>query len=83
MQKYKLECYRILFEHFHGAIGGRKDLLSTKAKAQIEMDGILNRMNPEDALKYSKAKKKINAVNVQLQKLDKQVIEEEKTLFDT
>ena len=35
LQTYKLECYRVLYEHFHGTIGGRKDLLKQKAQAVV------------------------------------------------
>ncbi len=81
--KYKWECYKVLYEHFHGAIAGRKDLLTIKAKAQVEIYSVMNRLDPEDALKIDRAQKKINAVNVKLRKLDTEIIEEEKTLFNT
>lgn len=83
LQAYKLECYRILYEHFHGAIVGRKELLSEKAKAQIEKDACMNTLDPEVAYRLQQAEKKINQVNNELRKLDAEVIEEEKTLFDT
>jgi len=83
LQAYKLECYRILYEHFHGAIVGRKELLSEKAKAQVEIDRCMNTMDPDIAYQLQQAEKKLNQVNSELRKLDIQVIEEEKTLFDT
>lgn len=81
--KYKWECYRVLYEYFHGAITGRKGLLSEKAKAQIEIDDCMNTLDPEVALTLDKATKRMNQVNRQLRELDMEVIEEEKTLFDT
>lgn len=83
LQQYKLECYRVLYEHFHGLIGGRKDLLKEKAKAQVEIDNALNNLTAEQALIITKAKKKINSINNQLRKLDGEVIDEERTLFST
>lgn len=83
LQSYKLECYRILYEHFHGAITGRKELLSEKARLQLEIDSCLNTLDPEVALKLDRAKTQINSINGKLRSLDAEVVEEEKTLFDT
>lgn len=80
---YKWECYRILYEHFHGTITGRKELLSEKARLQIEIDGCMNTLEPEIALRIDKAKTRLNKINKQLQSLDAEALEEEKTLFDT
>ena len=80
---YKWECYEILFNHFRGNIIDRKDLLSEKVKAQIEKDICLNTLDPEVAYKLQQAEKKIKHVNNELRKLDAEVMEEEKTLFDS
>lgn len=81
--KYKWECYRVLYEHFHGAITGRKELLSEKAKAQIEIDRCMNTLDPEVALKHERASKRLGQINRQLRESDLEFIEEEKTLFDS
>lgn len=83
LANYKWQCYRILYEHFHGAIVGRKELLTEKVKAQLERDRCLNTLDPEVAYRLSQADKKRKQVNNELRKLDLQVMEEEKTLFDT
>lgn len=83
LQAYKLECYRILYEFFHGAIVGRKELLTEKAKAQLEKDACMNTLDPDVAYRLQQAEKKLNQVNRELRDLDLEVIEEEKTLFDT
>jgi hypothetical protein len=80
---YKWECYRVLYEHFHGTITGRKELLSEKARLQIEIDGCMNTLEPEIAMRIDKAKTRLNKINKQLQSLDAEALEEEKTLFDT
>ena len=82
MEEYQWKCYRVLYEHFHGIIGGRKDLLREKAKAQLEMDRVYNKMNVDNALKLQKAEKKISQINYRLRKLDGEVIKEEKDLFN-
>ena len=81
--KYKWECYRVLYEHFHGTITGRKELLSEKAKAQVEIDKCMNTLDPEVAFKLEKASKRLGQINRQLRESDIEVLEEEKTLFDS
>jgi len=83
LQTYKLECYRVLYEHFHGTIGGRKDLLKQKAQAEAERDAALNTLDAEQALKLQRANKKLNAIAGELRKLDQQVLAEERDLFNS
>jgi hypothetical protein len=83
LDEYKWECYRVLYEHFHGAITGRKELLSEKAKTQLEIDKCMNTLDPEVALTLSNANKRLSQINRQLRESDSVVIEEEKTLFDS
>jgi len=80
---YKWECYRILYEFFHGSITGRKELLSEKARVQLEIDRCFNTLDPEVALRLDRANSQINKINASLRALDNEVMEEEKTLFDT
>lgn len=83
LQAYKWECYRILYEHFHGAIVGRKELLSEKARLQIEIDNCMNTLDPEVALRLERAESRKRGIARQLSLLDAEVMEEEKTLFDS
>jgi len=83
LAKYKWECYKVLYEHFHGAITGRKELLSEKARIQLEIDKCFNTLDPEVALRLDRANTQINKINKQLRELDTEVMEEEKTLFDS
>lgn len=80
--QYKWECYRVLYEHFHGAITGRKELLTEKARLQFEIDNCMNTLNPEVAVKLERAKSRLNAVNGRLRSLDSEIIVEERTLFN-
>jgi hypothetical protein len=83
MEDYQWECYRILYEHFHGSITGRKELLTEKTKAQLVIDKGMNTLDPDVAYQITQAEKLINQINGKLRILDNEVIEEEKTLFDT
>lgn len=79
--EYKKLCYEVLADYFHGAITGRKELLSAKAKAQAEIDAAMNSLSPEMALRFEKATKQVNQVNAKLRALDGEVLQEERTLF--
>lgn len=79
--KYKWECYRILYEHFHGAITGRKSLLRQKAEAQNTIDRILAKLDTGDLAQIERERKRINKVNGTLRTLDAEIIEEQRDLF--
>ena len=83
LKNYKKECYDILYNHFHGTITGRKELLKQKIELDIEMMKLQNQLgdNPE-YLKYEQLKKQLSTVNKELKENDQAVIEEEKTLFN-
>ncbi len=79
--QYKKLCYEVLNDYFHVAITGRKNLLVQKAKAQADIDGIMNRLDPLDAITIERASKVINQVNTKLRALDNDVMQEERNLF--
>jgi hypothetical protein len=79
--QYKKLCYEVLNDYFHGTITGRKELLSLKAKAQVEIDRVMNGLGPNDAITIDRASKVINQVNARLRALDGDVLEEERNLF--
>lgn len=80
--KYKWECYRVLYDYFHGAIIGRKSLLREKAKLKIEIDSVFNRMSVQDSQLLSNATQELNRINIQLRSLDGEIIQEERNLFN-
>lgn len=82
LQQYKKLCYEVLDEYFHGTITGRKNLLREKAKIQIEIGSIFNKLPVEDAIILDRAKTKLNRINNQLRSLDGEIIKEERNLFN-
>jgi hypothetical protein len=82
LDQFKWECYRALYEHFHGSITGRKELLSEKARAQVEINRCMSTLSPEVAYSHKQAVIRINHINARLRKLDAEALAEEKTLFD-
>lgn len=81
--EYKIKCHDILFDYFHGTITGRKELLTQKAKAQLEMDEVMNTLDPDMAVKYDRARRRLNQVTAQLRELDGEILQEEKNLFNS
>jgi hypothetical protein len=81
--EYRKLCYELLNDYFHGTITGRKELLGQKAKAQMEMDEVMNTLDPDQALKYDQARRRLNQVSARLRELDGEVLQEEKNLFNS
>ncbi len=66
LNQYKKLCYEVLNDYFHGAISGRKELLSQNSKAQLAIDGVMNSLTPDNIVKIGHASKVINRVNAKL-----------------
>lgn len=82
LRAYKKECYDLLYNYFHGAITGRKELLGAKAQVRKEMEEIENRMvENEEFLRHSELKAKQKRIDAQLRGMDSEVMEEQLTLF--
>lgn len=81
LQSFQWECYRVLYNYFHGTITGRKELLTQKAKAQLEANQAMNSLTPDNAIKLNHATRKINQITAKLRQLDGEILEEERTLF--
>jgi hypothetical protein len=81
--EYKKTCYDLLFNHFHGTIGGRRELLLEKVELKTELHKIeaeLREQN-ESAKRADELKKKLKSINGKLSSLDNQVVNQ-KTLFE-
>jgi len=70
LQNYKLECYKALYDHFHGANAQRMQLLKEKSKTQKEIEAL------EEELKGTETYQKI----VELKKQEKQLFREAKSI---
>ena len=81
LKTYKKECCDIIYEYFRGAIVGRKKLLQEKAKAQIEIIKVMNKLIPEDAFRLDQANRKLKRIAYRLRSLDAEAIVEEISLF--
>lgn len=82
LKKYKLECYRVLFYHFHGSITGRASILQSKTKNELEierLEAILK--ETEEAKKIDELKQSVKAANKSLAVMDKELASGQLSLF--
>lgn len=79
---YKWECYRVLFEHFHGTITGRKELIKTKVANSVLIDSLKNKVFASDeAQQLEKLERQQKAIDRGLRQLDIEQFNEELDLF--
>lgn len=83
LSEYKMECYEILFNHFHGAITGRRELLTLKARTEVDRSRMEMglRSNP-DFLKWEDLKAQEARIGKQLKSADRDEIIEQINLFE-
>jgi len=82
LQAYKFECYRVLFQYFHGSITGRKELITEKAKTIIEINQLEQKLaDNAEHQQLIKLQKKQQFIANELRTRDKEVLNEELTLW--
>lgn len=83
LAEFKWECYRVLFEHFHGTITGRKELNKQKAEQLVKREKLLfEKLGTEGYLELTEINGTLNRLQYLLRQNDIDQVEEEKTLFD-
>jgi hypothetical protein len=79
LMKFKKECYEILYNHFHGVIGKRKELLLGVAETQIKIDTIkkelLQNKSYKELLELENDKKLLSS---EMKSIDKEVVSQVK-----
>ncbi len=77
--KFKKECYDLLYNHFHGVIGKRKELLLGVAETQIKIDTIkkelLQNKSYKELLDLENDKKLLSS---EMKSIDKEVVSQVK-----
>ncbi len=80
--EYKKQCYELLFNHFHGMIGGRKDLLIEKAIIQKEESELmLALLQDERYTRLDKLRRQKKSIVSKLSQNDQSVIESQRSLW--
>ena len=82
LKKYKLECYRILFYHFHGSVTSRASILKTKTKAELEIERLETILKEtEESKKIDELKQSVKTANKSLLAMDKELASGQLSLF--
>jgi len=83
LQNYKLECYEVLFNYFHGTITGRKELLKQKVEVDIEMTDVESKLlETPEYKKFQELKKAQTKITKGLKTNDQKATTEIKDLFN-
>jgi hypothetical protein len=81
--EYKKECYNILFEFFHGAITGRKELIMQKAMAKKEFEKIeADYKDQENYIRLGELRAQIARIGSAMKRIDDEELQTQYDLFD-
>jgi len=73
--EYKLKCYEVLYDYFHGTITQRQKLLKEKTKAELEIDVLEEKLDyNEDYRRLKDLKANIKDAGRALRNMDKDII---------
>jgi hypothetical protein len=82
LEEYQWLCYQVLYQHFHGMITGRKELIRQKAMNSMTIDRLKNKVFvfPE-VQELEKLEKKQKMIDRSLRQMDDDLFDEELNLF--
>lgn len=84
LARYKKTCYELLYNHFHGTITNRKELLIERSAVDTELHEIKKQLRESDDEKLKRLrdlKSKRKLISTQLNTIDKELVEQP-SLFD-
>ena len=82
LQAYKLECYHVLYKHFHGAITRRRLLLKEKADTTVKRRNVEHTLlQNSDYIELTKLRAQETSINRKLREIERCEVEEETNLF--
>lgn len=81
--EYQRTCYELIYNHFHGAITGRQEILQERALLQSELREVKVKLKEESELyqSISSTEQRIKRLSEQLNVMDKEAAKQP-TLFD-
>lgn len=75
LKEYKLQCYDILYNHFHGTLTGRMNTLTIRSEIDTEIAQLEQKLKESAEYKKIEAlKKKKTATNTRLKELDQELL---------
>lgn len=84
LQEYRMECYELLYNHFHGTITRRAELLHTKAEQIAREQELIEKLQgTPEFLELAKIDKSKKVTNRLLQNLDREMVNSQLNLFAT
>lgn len=79
---YQKDCCDLLYNHFHGAIAGRKDLMAKKVQISLQRQELIDKLTQsEDYLLAQKLEAKEKQINKELRSMDKDLYSDQLSLF--
>lgn len=82
LAQYKMKCYEVLYEHFHGALSQRANLLKEKTLKQLRVDELKKKIEASEDYRYfQQLKKEISEEKKELNKLDSSFVSEQLELW--
>jgi len=84
LREYKVECYRVLYEHFHGIITRRRILIKEKADTKVKRRKVEHSLlQNSEYLEFTKLRAQELSISRKLRKIERCEIEEVTDLFNT
>lgn len=79
LKEYKMKCYDILYNHFHGALTGRMTALNDRSETELEILDLQEKLDQkllesEEYLKIQELKKKQKLIAKTLRDLDTELL---------
>jgi hypothetical protein len=83
LELYKRECYHVLYEHFHGIITRRRELIREKADTNFKRRKLEHALSQnEDYTEFTKLKTNERRLNRKLKEIEHCEMQEELDLFN-
>jgi prophage antirepressor-like protein len=81
LKKYKLVCYDILYNHFHGALTGRIETLTERVDLDMQIIDLQDQLlQSEQFLKIQELKKRKTQLGKRLRELDAELVSGQTTI---
>ena len=76
LKEYKMKCYELLFDHFHGAITGRKELLIERLDVDTQIHQLKEELKENDSqyLKLHELQQKRKRLSGDLNIIDTKIV---------
>ena len=84
LTEYKKTCYELLFNHFHGAITGRKELLIERLDIDTQIHQLKEELKEQDSqyLKLHELQQKRKRLSGELNSIDTKIINQTEISFN-